>query len=515
MGPFGDTISYKVLCSIVRHTYPSFVVRTLSCQVMLSAIVLSVTAGLLLPGAPALRVSDSLVEYKFSRADCLSGYAPDSSNRTSLFGYLNINTSSITCKGLGVEAKVGILANQRIVSSLNSSLFLDILGGREFTFEVWASFEDFSECEKCSRRHIVSTSDTDDGLIPMRCNASNFLFFQTNDEHSVGVRVSTSEISSDCRFTFANSTIEWGVPTHVVFTVTDPGGVEDGTTTFRWYLDGLLVYEDDLEVIGNSFTSGWLADFHLQLLGDIAVENPSDTSYAPPSGSIFLLAMYDRPLGSGEVAQNYEAGLQNSPPVAQDISAVINEDGEVGDHYDTPEYYLQDPMVPPLNLSTISLLVVDLDTEDGFPGFDAEREVVPSEVYIESLPSKGELFSISGQTISCVPYKVFHDNGYAVRYRPVKDEFSAPNVMYTSFAYSAIDAVTGTPSIVPGIVTVHVLAKNDPPVPTNTSETVTTGRENVLVLVGTDVDGSGGDVIEEAQIIDPPVHGVLYQVRHE
>ncbi|CAM9852427.1 unnamed protein product, partial [Sphacelaria rigidula] len=102
-----------------------------------------------------------------------------------------------------------------------------------------------------------------------------------------------------------------------------------------------------------------------------------------------------------------------------------------------------------------------------------------------------------------------------VRYRPVKDEFSAPNVTYTSFAYSAVDAVTGTPSVIPGIVTVYVLAKNDPPVPTNTSETVITGRENVLVLVGTDVDSSGGDVIEGAQIIDLPVHGVLYQVSHQ
>ncbi|CAM9852359.1 unnamed protein product [Sphacelaria rigidula] len=113
--------------------------------------------------------------------------------------------------------------------------------------------------------------------------------------------------------------------------------------------------------------------------------------------------MYDRPLESGEVAQNYEAGLQNSPPVAEDVSALINEDGEVGDHYDTPEYYLQDPTVLPLNLSVISLLVVDLDTEEGFPGFDAETEVIPSEVYIESLPSRGDLFTISGQTICCVP----------------------------------------------------------------------------------------------------------------
>lgn len=482
---------------------------------MSKVIVLAVLTNLLLPRADTSRVLDSLVEYEFRRVDCLSGYAPDSSNGTALFGDLNINTSSVTCKGLGVEAKSGTLRDQHIISSLNGSLFVDeIQSSTGFTFEAWATFENFSHCEQCQRRQMVSIRSTEsigDDLIVEVCeDTSDLLFYQTNGDHSVGMVLRQDD---SCFSTQANSTVEWGSPAHIVFTVTEYGTAENLMVT-RWYLNGLLLNVIDEVIESSGFSSAWLDEIYLQVLNDAVSVSRSPDTYAQPSGSIFLLAMYDRPLNSSEVAQNYEAGLQNSPPVAEDISAAINEDGEVGDHYDTPEYYLQDPMVPALNLSVISLVVVDLDAEEGFPGFDSEAEFVPSMVAIESLPSRGALFDISGQAIDHVPYNISYDDGYHVRYRPVKDEFSGSSIAYTSFMYSAVDAITGEVCIIPGIVTIYVLAKNDPPVPTNMSEIVTTGQGNTIFLAGTDVDTSDGDTIEGARIVDPPLYGLLYQVSH-
>ncbi|CAN0110240.1 unnamed protein product, partial [Ectocarpus sp. 6 AP-2014] len=71
--------------------------------------------------------------------------------------------------------------------------------------------------------------------------------------------------------------------------------------------------------------------------------------------------------------------------------------------------------------------------------------------------------------------------------------------------------VTGETSVVPGVVEIHVLPKNDPPVPGNVSARIQTG-ETLLFLSGTDVDSTGGDAIVGFLIVDLPTHGVLYQV---
>lgn len=481
------------------------------------------TASMLPPEVGAGRALDSAVEYRFDRADCLSGHATDTSSGKSLFGSLNINTSAVTCKGLGVEAKSGILHDQRIASSSNASLFVDEMSRSDgFTFEVWASFENFpTSCESCSARHMVSIGSTDAALVPSFCaDASNLFFYQTRD-HSVGISLRQEP---KCISIIADHVIALNSVVHVILTVeplvTDLGS--DSTTsdfsfddysTFRWHFDGVLVTTKDVKMA--SLTSPWSDDFYLQMLNDAVAVRHEPTIYAPPSGTLFLLAMYVRALNSTEVAQNYEAGLENSPPVAEDIAAIINEEGEIGDNYDNPAYYMQDPTVPTLNLSSISLVVVDLDAQEGFPGFDAEMQSVPNKVTIERLPSRGQLFEFSGKAISSVPHDVMYDDGYHVRFRPVKDEFSGSNDVYTSFTYSVIDAVTGEECVTPGVVSMYVLAKNDPPLPTNKSEMITTGRDNTIYLCGTDVDSSEGDAIQGSMIIEPPTHGLLFQVRHE
>lgn len=463
------------------------------------------------------RVDNPSFEYIFRRAECLQGYARDS-HSANLFGDLRINSSSVTCKGLGVEAKPNILVDERIVSALNSSRFVEeIDGGGDWTFEMWATFQNFSQCPMCQSRHVVSIGSTNKDLAGEECStSSNLLLLQTNLRQSVAMDYSTTLVDRTCNTREAPSVVDWGIPVHAVFTSFTSGfrtssTNDDAIRTACWYLNGLQVGCD----VARNQASQWQDGFYLQLLNDaVAVRSPSSIStstYAASEGSIFLVAMYTRPLSGAEVTQNFHAGLENSPPIAEDIVVTINEDGEIGDHYDTPSLYLQDPMVPALNLPVILLLATDIDQQEGFPGFDAEVEQVPTSVYIASLPSRGTLYDIDGQAIQNVPHFVMFDDGYPVRYRPDKDESSGLDSVYTSFTYNAVDGFTGETSVIPGIVDIHVLPRNDPPLPTNTSTTVQTG-ETLLFLDGTDVDSADGDTIIGFLIVEPPTHGVLHQV---
>lgn len=456
---------------------------------------------------PSRRIGNFSFEYIFRRLECLNGYASDSNNE-GFFGDLVINASSVTCKGLGIEAKPNNRVDERVVSALDSSRFVaEMDKGSGFTFEIWATFQDFSECPMCHSRHVASIGSTNEELVGEACSTtSNVLFLQTNQSVAMKERTSLPDLTCNT-LESGPSAVEWGIPVHAVFTtITTSNTSDDDFRTACWYMNGMLAGCD----VVLEPASQWHNEFYLQVLNDAVAVRSLDTTYAAPAGVVFLLAMYNRILSHSEIMNNYDAGLENSPPVAEDIVATINEDGEIGDHYDTPALYLQDPMVSTLNLSIIYLLATDIDQQDGFPGFDAAQRVL-SDVYIASLPSRGTLYDVDGYVIDRLPHLVPYDGGYPVRYRPEKDDFSGPSDLYTSFSYNAVDGVTGETSVVPGIVEIHVLPKNDPPVPGNFSARIQTG-ETLIFLGGTDVDSAGGDAIVGFLVAELPTHGVLYQV---
>lgn len=457
------------------------------------------------------RVANSSFEYIFRRTECLQGYARDS-NDAGLFGDLKINTSSVTCRGLGVEAKSNIRDNQRIISALDASRFVDEIdqeGG--WTFEMWAIFHNFSECPLCGNRHMASIGSTNEELVGEECSAtSNLIFLQHNNlGQSAVMRERSAYPDERCNAMQSISpVVDWGFPVHAVFT---SASLDLGTMrTTCWYINGLY---GGCEVTADQVLRWEGGSFYLQVMNDaVAVRSLNSTLYAAPEGTSFLIAMYNRTLTENEVTQNFDAGLENSPPVAEDLVVTINEDGEIGDHYDTPALYLRNPMVLALNLSTIHLLATDVDQQEGFPGFDPADQAILPDVYIESLPSKGTLYNIYGEAIEEVPYFVDFDyGGFPVRYRPAKDESSGPTDAYTSFKYNAVDGVTGEISVIPGIVDIYVLPKNDPPVPKNTSWTIQTG-ETLVFFDGADVDGEDGDSILGFVVEELPTQGMLYQV---
>lgn len=463
------------------------------------------------------RVANSSFEYVFRRAECLAGYASDR-NDAGLFGDLKINQSSVTCRGLGVEAKSNIRDTERIVSASDASRFVDVIHhGQGWTFEVWATFHDFSTCPMCENRHVASIGSANAEMIGEECSAtSDLVFLQLNTlDQFVAMRERSTFPDQSCKTMKPGPVTGSEIPTHVVFTSDNTGLLRTNTSeqtlrTTCWYINGLYrgceVSEDE--------TLQWEGGgFYLQLMNDaVAVRSLNSTLYAAPAGILFLIAMYNRTLSEIEVAQNFDAGLEDSPPVAEDVVVIIDEDGEIGDHYETPALYLRNPMVVALNLSIIYLLATDVDHQEGYPGFDPGEQVMLPDVYIDSLPSRGTLYNVYGEAIERVPYFVAYDGGgYPVRYRPAKDEFSGPDDLYTSFKYSAVDGVTGETSVVPGIVGVYVLPKNDPPVPKNISSVIQTG-ETLIFLDGVDVDSEDGDGILGFSVVELPTQGTLYQV---
>ena len=459
----------------------------------------------------AQRLADSLFDYTFRRAECLSGYARDSDTGAAVFGDLIINASAVTCKGLGVEAKPGAGVSHGIVSSLDSSRFVEEIssGDDGWTFEMWVTFANFSDCPSCERRHMahIGTNGTFEGDA---CSPNaDFFFLQQNSDNYVAIE--GEKVDASCYSIPAASAFDWGVPVHVVFTSTTwvfgrSSTADDMFLTTRWFFNGVLVRVNDQR----NMVKQWQHGFYLQMMNDAGMDGTMAAQYASPGGTIFLVAMYNWPLNDSQVMQNFNAGLEESPPVAEDVTVTINEDGEIGDHYDTPEFYLQNPTVPVLSLPVIHLQVTDVDQQEGFPGFSAEQQQVRPAVFIDSLP-RGTLFDVDGQMITKVPHYVTFNDSYAVRYRPEKDESSGPSDIYTSFTYAAADGVTGEISVVHGVVDIYVLPKNDPPVSRNATATVPTGESRIF-LNGTDVDSPDGDTVQGALIARLPAYGVLYQV---
>ncbi|CAM9198025.1 unnamed protein product, partial [Discosporangium mesarthrocarpum] len=230
--------------------------------------------------------------------------------------------------------------------------------------------------------------------------------------------------------------------------------------------------------------------------------------------------MYDRPLNLSEVRQNYDSALANSPPVAKDIAVYVNEDGEVGSPSDayTQFYEYDDQAVYAFNMTVICLDVVDADDDENYPTFNPATSSQPT-VFVSGLPLKGTLADLNGTDIDSVPHTVLYNEhynelvgcGFNVLYRPLEDEYSE-DVVYTSFTYSANDSQTMRTSVVPGVVDIHVIPTNDPPIPENITTEVSSGLNNIIFLNGTDIDSPTGDRITGAAIREEPTQGILYEV---
>ena len=311
--------------------------------------------------------------------------------------------------------------------------------------------------------------------------------------------------------------LEWGLPVHVIFTSGDGQEVNSATgnnATTHWYMNEIQLDVDDPVDWHMREDTRWdsLEGLFIQMLSNTA----ATTNFASPAGSLLLSAMYNRTPNKSEVLQDSDAGLANTPPVAEDITVIVNEDGATQDEYENPAVYLNNPMIPALDLPIIVLSVTDMDQQFGFPGFDASAEPALPRIFIDSLPSRGTLFDFNGTAIIHATHQAPCDGcggNHSVRYRPEKDSFSGRNRTYTSFTYNTVGSVTVDQSVVAGLVEIYVLPKNDPPGPVNMSATILAGEVCTFFLAGPDADSPEDDSIVGAFIHQSPAYGSRLQVR--
>lgn len=259
----------------------------------------------------------------------------------------------------------------------------------------------------------------------------------------------------------------------------------------------------------------WNSSNRLSFFSTRPVEGNADIGSSRPwHGAIHSFAIYSRNLTAAEVQQNYQARVPNCRPLALNITRPVQRDGEVGTHYDTPEFYLES--VPVLELPTLPLLAVDADEDPGSPNYYLAAP--PFSILLTSLPSKGTLYFLNGTEITAAPAPVprsrplpgdkYTTSTAYVRYRPLWREVSAPDV-YTSFTFVGVDGVTGLAGD-PATVGIVVTPTHDLPIAWPNLTAAAMARVPVAIpLNGTT---SGGAVVAAAFVARLPQHGSLYQI---
>ncbi|CAM9241370.1 unnamed protein product, partial [Phaeothamnion confervicola] len=543
------------------------------------------SAGSLPSVADGARAGGAAVEYRMPRSECKSGtFAPEEPGAAGTFGQLAVDASGgVYClDGLGVGGTEAPTATQRLTSALTATAFIDQLSASAsatassssststfasgfpagsaddaygFSAELWLRHGALSDAATTYTYTFMTIGqrDTQPSKVAKCSGYSNFELSRVGGAYRASLRYKSSGGVVNCMTTktTAHELISDSTLVHLVVTV-DVSNEIDGWTypEATFYHNGSVVYRSlmdglDLTADGGAFDFGthWDPDYVLHLLGDA---RGGKQSYRPWPGRLHLVAVYPRLLNATEISRNFAAGLANSLPVAHDVSAVVNEDGEIGDHYNDPAFYTR--LVPPLELATLALNPADQDTEpDFFPTYEALAP--PTEAFVASLPANGVLFdwasgaeitaaalpflvarrpssggdasgssdsssSIGGRGSSSSRSSSASSGEYLLRYRPAKDACSARNgAVFDSFTYYSLDGATGNRSAENGTVSIAVTAKDDPPVVANVTAVVYGGSKDNFVDVFQATDVDAGDSVSGAVIVRIPQKGIFRQVK--
>lgn len=278
-------------------------------------------------------------------------------------------------------------------------------GNQGFSIELWLQPDDITESSPSyEETSPVFTMGSSSSYTCSDYDDYNLILEQVVDSSgarlTVGGRITNPDASYDNTIseTFVLGTDYSSTQNHIVIVVNE--------TYVITYVNG--VASDDIKdewfpsSLGSSYkwndvgTSSYDSDYHLQFFDNLC------STYNPGvphgwNGDIYLFAIYKKALQSDEVLQNYLAKLPNSVPLVTDMAVTIQEDGEVGSHYDTPEWYLEE--VPVSDLVTVSLNAVDVDEDPSYINFDSDDD--PMKVYITSLPpsDRVKLYQMNGQEI--------------------------------------------------------------------------------------------------------------------
>jgi hypothetical protein len=467
------------------------------------------------------RASGALAQYLFTADACAAGtpIADTAGAAASTFGDLDRAAAVACLNHIGVSSTSGSPTAVRLTSqSTAAALAAALNSGTGFTLELWLRHEALATT--ATSASILSISSGTSGATAAAAGrdcpaAADLVLYRSGAQYALSVK-HTSDV---CGTVIFSPTITNGAgPVHVSITF-DMSAAASTSATATVYINGAaadvktqVLYPNRYIGSGNfapDFTTVWNPTYRLQLLSDYRTADAQaagETHWAPWAGELYLAALYGRALTAAEVSGNYAAALPNSAPAVTAVSFTVEEDGEDGDHYSSPEYYLTE--VPLSDLAALTLpTAYDFESDVGNAIGYSVTNPLPL-LHLASLPTRGTVYDSSGAAITAVPHTLADGT---FRFRPVKDESSGAAAAYATFAYYATDGATGARSTADGTVTLHVLPKNDPPVAAAATFQASTGAvSDKLCVTGTDSDA--GDGVVSAAVVLPPLHGILYQV---
>ncbi|KAG5187967.1 hypothetical protein JKP88DRAFT_275926 [Tribonema minus] len=263
-----------------------------------------------------------------------------------------------------------------------------------------------------------------------------------------------------------------------------------------------------------AFSTAWKSANYLHLMSSHRTAASGIAAFVPWTGDLYLAALYARALTAEEITANFKALWPNNAPSVADVAFTVNEDGEAGDHYDTPEYYLS--AVPFADLAVLTLPAYDFEADAAANNvtavYNASNPVIA--YYVAAAPLAGTLYDSAGAAIvaslSTPPAAL--PSG-AVRYRPAANESSAGGAAYAAFTFYAVDGA-GARSAGTATATLYVRAKNDPPAAAAAAFSVpassAAAADTVFCVNGTDPDA--GDAVTHAVLRSAPARGRLFAV---
>lgn len=458
------------------------------------------------------------MQYDFPRAECLGGLVRDIAGEQAFFGNLILNTSSSSCpNGVGIEGSLGSPGWPGAFSVGNNSALLEALQGPEtfpgFSVELWLNIGDIA-CVGDDGSHscvapiftIGSSSSALDSTQLCTLNTDMEIIYLVNNRRFEARFKGDYDCEGYGTRSYALPIAKRGYPFHFVFTIEVIELLGRDYSLFGWYINGTRV-QVNLSSTQPPATllAQWHAAYNLQLLD--RSRQAQSAFYTPFAATIYSAALHNETFDSTKALASMAAGLANSVSVVFDTKVNVAEDGEAGNHYEYPEYYLEE--FPAAELQLISLGVHDADNSaTSNPNFD---NVFPR-VYIDTLPFPGSLVNVTGEDIVSTPFEVVEDGGeFPVRYRPVFNDFSTGDAVYANFSFHANDGATGIRSLENATMSLCVSPKNDPPVAVNLSHVAYAGtKQNVILLQGTDIDAN--DYVQGAAIVETPKRGSLFQV---
>ncbi len=455
------------------------------------------------------RVPGPWFQYNFLRDDCLGGgISPSSVSVYNWFGTLDIaNTDTIECRnGTGI---VGTSINptmERVISNgASGNELLDLVhnSATGISFEIWFDPADNVPSNENNVIMAITLSDPDNepdharNIIKIIENGNQYraLFdFETSSSQAYFKDI-CEKPTSPHQFVY---TIEYNyVDGSTCAAVLRPFSCQ----LHVFYINGVSVFEHVI------ITPGVFPPYSpekLHLFSD-PVNLPT---YAPSLGTIYMIAMYGSPLDVAHIQQNYEAKLVNSAPVTFDSKFIVPEDGEIGDNYDDPESSVN--AIPGSECFVIAIEgYVDADEDPEHPNYNNGDS--PATLIITSLP-KGDIFDFYGNPITeaDLPYTVSLDDDNSLRYRPLWNEWSGLDSIYTSFEYIYKDGVDPSLESNIGTASIYVIPKNGPPIAVAGDSVVIRGVASEVCVEAHGQDD--GDSIAGIVLVDAPQQGTLYQL---